>query len=105
MIVRFLTHSYELTLRLWPVYVALCGLILAGAFLISKVEGLPLGTAVYFSFITGLTVGYGDIVPHTSVGRFIAVLLGFVGILFTGIVVAVAVKSVREAWEEEDRAR
>jgi len=75
-------------------------LIVIGALAISWFEGLPIGVSIYFSFITGFTVGYGDIVPHTAVGRFVAVLLGFIGILFTGVVVAVTVRAVREAWDE-----
>ena len=55
---------------------------------------------VCFSFITGLTVGYGDIVPSTAIGRITSVLLAVATILFTGVVVAVAVQSVRHAWEE-----
>jgi voltage-gated potassium channel len=78
----------------------LLALIMAGAVAISATEKVSFGKAVYFAFITGLTVGYGDIVPSTAIGQIIAVLLALVGILFTGVVVAVAVQSVRHAWEE-----
>jgi voltage-gated potassium channel len=78
----------------------LLGLIMAGAAAIAAIEKVSFGKAVYFAFITGLTVGYGDIVPGTTIGRLISVLLALVGILFTGVVVAVAVQSVRHAWEE-----
>ena len=61
---------------------------------------MSFGEAVYFSFITGLTVGYGDIAPITAIGRVISVLLGLIGILFTGVVVATAVEATRHAWEE-----
>ncbi len=50
--------------------------------------------AVYFSFITGPTVGYGGIVPGTAIGKIVPVLLGLVGILFMGLVLAAAVHSV-----------
>jgi Ion channel len=34
--------------------------------LIGFVEGWSVGEAVYFSFVTGLTIGYGDIVPRQT---------------------------------------
>ncbi len=67
---------------------------------IAAIENIPVGDAVYFAFITGLTVGYGDLVAHTGFGRVISVFLGFVGIIFTGLVVAAATHAVREAWDE-----
>ncbi len=100
MLARFLSHFVLMSWHLRTVYLALLMLILIGALAIARFEDLPVGESIYFSFITGLTVGYGDIVPHTAAGRFVSVLLGFIGILFTGVVVAVTVRAVREAWDE-----
>jgi voltage-gated potassium channel len=75
-------------------------LIMTGAASIAATEKVSFGKALYFSFITGLTVGYGDIAPITAIGRVISVLLGLIGILFTGVVVATAVEATRHAWEE-----
>ncbi len=33
--------------------------------------------SICFSFITAFTIGYGDIIPVTGVGRFISLLLKF----------------------------
>ena len=101
--VRFISHFLQISRHLRGVYVALLTLILVGAVAIAAAEKISIGEAVYFSFITGLTVGYGDIAPHTTVGRIVGVLLGFVGILFTGLVIAVEVKAVREAWSETQK--
>lgn len=38
-----------------------------------------LGASVYWAIVTVTTVGYGDIVPHTAFGRFLASLLILVG--------------------------
>ena len=61
----------------------------------------------YFSFITLLTVGYGDIVPLTNVARKATVLLGLLGHFYDLFVVSVIVgKYVGRVVEgvEEDRA-
>jgi hypothetical protein len=36
---------------------------------------------VWLSFVTASTVGYGDLYPFTLAGRFVSVLVGFVGII------------------------
>jgi voltage-gated potassium channel len=38
------------------------------------------GGAVYFAFVTGLTIGYGDIVPRQALTRALAMAIGFGGI-------------------------
>jgi len=42
------------------------------------------GDALYWSFVTATTVGYGDIAPVTSEGRVLAGLLAFLGIGLLG---------------------
>jgi voltage-gated potassium channel len=100
MLARFNYHFFRIAWHLRAVYLWLLALIMTGAVIITATEKVSFGKAVYFSLITGLTVGYGDIVPSTAIGRIISVLLGLVGILFTGVVVAAAVQAVRYAWEE-----
>ena len=75
-------------------------MIVIGAMLITYTEAIPLGTALYFAFVTGLTIGYGDIVPVSAAGRIVSIVLGFVGILFTGLVVAVAVRALQQTWAD-----
>jgi len=62
----------------------------------SRTPATP-GQVAYFCAITALTIGYGDVVPTTDVGRLIAVLLGFQGVLITGLVTAAAVYGVQAA--------
>ena len=57
---------------------------------------MPSGTASvqglnYFSFITLLTVGYGDIVPLSNVARKATMLLGLLGHFYDLFVVSVIV--------------
>ena len=100
MLARFNHHFFTMTWNLRTLYLMLLALIMAGAVAIAATEKVSFGKAVYFAFITGLTVGYGDIVPATALGRVISVLLGLTGILFTGVVVAVTVEAVRRAVED-----
>lgn len=43
---------------------------------------------LYFSFVTLLTIGYGDIVPINEVGQTVVVLEGIIGQLYIAILVA-----------------
>ncbi|URZ17230.1 potassium channel family protein [Clostridium felsineum] len=45
-------------------------------------EGLSFGNALWWSFVTITTVGYGDISPSTTFGRILASILMLVGIGF-----------------------
>jgi hypothetical protein len=44
--------------------------------------------AIYYSFVTLATIGYGDIVPRTDVARGIAIVEGVGGQLFLAVLVA-----------------
>ena len=43
---------------------------------------------VYFSFITLLTVGYGDVRPISGIARSLAMLEGVVGVLYIGVFIS-----------------
>jgi len=43
---------------------------------------------VYFSFITLLTVGYGDVSPISGIARSLAILEGIVGVLYIGVFIS-----------------
>ncbi len=103
MLISFIHVFFRLVWHLRSLYLALLSLIMVGAVVIAGVDKMPIGEAVYFAFITGLTVGYGDVIPTTTFGRTISVFLAFVGVLFTGLVIAVAVHAVREAWEKTQK--
>jgi voltage-gated potassium channel len=63
----------------------------------------PMGQTWYFCAITALTIGYGDVVPTTAFGRIDAVLLGLIGVMFTGLITAAAVRGVQEAARKAER--
>jgi hypothetical protein len=63
--------------------------------LIGHIEGWRIVDALYFTFVTGLTIGYGDLTPRHVVSRLLAVVIGLAGIVLTGLVAAVAVEALR----------
>ena len=91
--IRIFAH-YALQVR--EVIVSLLGMMVLGGFAISQLESIKLGDAIYFAFITGLSVGYGDIVPHTTAGKLVCVAIAFVGMLFVGITVAIANRALAD---------
>ncbi|GMF11509.1 unnamed protein product [Phytophthora lilii] len=52
-------------------------------------EPMKLGDALWMLIITILTIGYGDVVPRTTLGRSIAVSAGIFGTLSTAVTIAV----------------
>ncbi|WP_312328907.1 ion channel [Stenotrophomonas sp.] len=51
-------------------------------------DGLGMGSALYFSFVTLATLGYGDITPVSQVARGLATLEAITGQLFLALLVA-----------------
>lgn len=91
---RALAHAIHLT---WPVLSIMLVIQLALGVLIGFVEGWPLGDVVYFTFVTGLTIGYGDLVPRQALSRALAIGIGFVGLFDTGLIAGIAVYAMRSA--------
>jgi voltage-gated potassium channel len=44
--------------------------------------------ALYLSFISGTTTGYGDIIPHTPVGKILTALIILLGMILTSVLTA-----------------
>ncbi|OWZ07705.1 Voltage-gated Ion Channel [Phytophthora megakarya] len=52
-------------------------------------EPMSIGDALWMLIVTILTIGYGDVVPRTTLGRSIAVSAGIFGTLSTAVTIAV----------------
>jgi hypothetical protein len=69
-------------------------------FIIAVVEEeISLGSALYFAWVTGTTVCYDDITPTVDATRFLAIIVAIIGIMITGIVVAIAIEAAKIAVE------
>ena len=100
---RFFLELWRGLVIVWPAISGLLVLMALVGLLVARVEGWPLGDGLYFAFVTGLTVGYGDLVPKSGLARALAMSIGVCGIVITGLVVAVAVEALRAALNNEDR--
>ncbi len=66
---------------------------------IGKTEGWSRSDSIYFAFITATTVGYGDFRPQHTSGKYKAILIALVGLIMTGIIVAIGVKAAEVAFK------
>jgi hypothetical protein len=77
---------------------------------LSGVKPLLYKDSLYFSYVTQLTLGYGDIVPVGQTARILSVLEGFIGQIYIVTVIAVLVTNIgqerrgllRQEKEDED---
>lgn len=89
---RGVLHGLRVT---WPILVGLlAGMALLGA-VVGLAEGWGAGQGIYFAFVTGLTIGYGDLAPSMLATRLLALGIGLLGIVLTGVVAAIAVSALR----------
>jgi voltage-gated potassium channel len=65
---------------------------------VGRREGWSRFDAFYWSMITALTVGYGDLRPSRKSTKSVAILVAIVGIMFSGVFVAVTVAAATEAF-------
>jgi hypothetical protein len=87
-------------ITLWyagPIIGSLVALIVILGHIIGIREGWSRADSVYYAFITATTVGYGDFHPKKRLSKILAIVTTFVGIVLTGIIVALALHSVTHA--------
>jgi voltage-gated potassium channel len=101
--ITFARHFFRYAFYLRGVLVGLLVLLFLGGFTISRVENLGVGDGIYFAFITGLSIGYGDITPATASGRVVSVFIGLVGMIFVGLTVAVATRALADSIKEHQK--
>jgi len=100
--VTFLRH-FGLGLGItFPLLLSLAILITLLGQIAGKKEGWSRVESFYWSFITATTVGYGDIRPIDRTARVLAIIIAFLGLLLSGIIVAVAVHATNLALDKID---
>jgi voltage-gated potassium channel Kch len=82
---------------LYPLLLLLLAVITLLGIVIGRIEKWGILNALYFAFITATTVGYGDLAPSHPISKVMAILVTLVGIILTGIMVAVGLFSLEQA--------
>ncbi len=85
-----------------PILLFLCFVVVVLGQCVGRIEGWSPFNALYWSFITAMTVGYGDIRPLTKTSKSLSVFIALVGIMFTGILVAITVNATSVCFEKHN---
>jgi hypothetical protein len=91
---QFLGNLWRGLRVVWPILVALLGLIVALGCTVAVLEKWSIFEGIYFAFVSGLTIGYGDLAPKGTPGRVLAIAIGFIGIVVGGLIAAVGVQAL-----------
>jgi len=83
-----------------PLLATLASIIVILGHFLGRLEGWSKFDALYHAFITATTVGYGDFHPSKKRSKVLAIVITLVGIVFTGILVAIALHAAGHAFGE-----
>jgi len=97
---EFLANLGRLMLDGAPLFLGLGIIIAVLAIAVGRREGWSNGDSLYFGFITATTVGYGDMTPTTGRSKIYAIILAMIGLIFTGIIVALAVEAAGTTFDQ-----
>lgn len=97
----FLKLFYYGLLLTAPILIFLALVVIALGQIVGRQESWKPDEALYWSFITATTVGYGDYRPLRGLSRLLAVLIAFCGVIFTGILVSIAIASTTYVLESK----
>jgi voltage-gated potassium channel len=94
-----------LTRRVFPYLVAVTALIAVGtgivAHVIDRRDFPTIQDGIWWSIVTLATVGYGDIVPHTTWGRILGGVVIIFGVTFLSFLIATVTSVFVDADREE----
>ena len=90
---QFIKYFYHGLVLAAPLLIFLALLIVAMGQVVGQRESWSRFDSLYWSFITATTVGYGDIRPLHKLSKTISILIALTGMIFTGIIVALAINA------------
>ena len=93
-VIFFVHHLFLIS----PLLGLLLFIITSIGLVVGRIEKWRMFNAVYWSLITALTVGYGDYRPTHKISKFLSIVIVFSGLIFTGIMVALALDAATKAF-------
>lgn len=74
-----------------PLLFFLSVIVITLGLIVTKIEKWNIFDGLYWALITATTVGYGDMRPSTKIAKAISTIIALIGIMFTGLIVAITV--------------
>jgi voltage-gated potassium channel len=96
--IRLFIYGIELAA---PLLLSLALLIIILGQVVGARESWSRFDSFYWAFITATTVGYGDIRPLAPLSKSLSVLIALIGIIFTGIMVALAINAATISFKSQ----
>jgi hypothetical protein len=91
---RFFAGLFNGLRVVWPILSGLVALIVVLGLIVGLIERWSVQESIYFAFVSGLTIGYGDLAPDSLASRALAIAIGLCGVLVTALLAAIAVKAL-----------
>lgn len=85
-----------------PLLISLIFLIASLGYTVGRIENWSILDSLYYAFITATTVGYGDFHPLKRRSKCIAIFITMIGLLCTGIIVAIGLKAAEFSFTNHD---
>src|SRR5271168_3422061 len=92
-----ITFLREFGTGIWvaaPILLSLAILIVLLGHFVGRHEGWSRFDSIYWSFVTATTVGYGDVRPTKRSSKIVAIVIATLGLVLSGILIAIAVRAV-----------
>lgn len=96
----FLWHLAVMIYAVGPLFLGLGTIISLLSLWAGNKEGWTRSDSLYFGFITAITVGYGDLRPTLGATKLVAIVIGVLGLITGGILVAIAVQAGSTAFNK-----
>ncbi|WP_349508027.1 potassium channel family protein [Ensifer sesbaniae] len=87
---------------LWPILSGIIAVMAGAGVIAGRIESWRIDESLYFAFVTGLTIGYGDFTPKHLSARLLAMAIAACGVVLIGLVSAISVEALRAVDRDDD---